>query len=120
MNTHTFTVAGQVPSKSNRYRIVTVAGHATLAKTKATRAYEEAFFLQCPIRGAMIDTRFALTVKVYFTSDRPDIDNALKAILDCLQTCKAIKNDRLCAEIHAAKFVDKANPRTEVTLTQLI
>lgn len=114
-----FTIAGQVPSKSNRYKIVTIAGHPSLAKTKQTRAYEEAFFMQCPLRGAEISRRFSLSVDVYFTSDRPDIDNALKAILDCLQACKAIKNDRLCAELHARKFVDKQHPRAEITVAEL-
>lgn len=54
-----------------------------------------------------------LDIDVYFKSDRPDLDNALKICLDMLQSCKAIKNDRLCTEIHARKLIDKDNPRIE-------
>lgn len=112
-------ITGQPPSKSNAYKIITVAGHSSLAKTPATKQYEESFFLQCSLRGANIHRRFCLDVDVFFQSDRPDLDNALKVLLDCLQSCKAIKNDRLCAEIHARKLIDKTNPRIEFTITEL-
>lgn len=69
--------------------------------------------MQCSLRNTNIDKRFMLDMDVYFASDRPDLDNALKVVEDCLQQCKAIKNDRLCAEIHARKFIDKENPRIE-------
>jgi Holliday junction resolvase RusA-like endonuclease len=111
-------IYGQPPSKSNCYRIITTCGHGSLAKTAALRKYEEAFFLQCRLRGRMIDTRFKLSVDVYYASDRPDLDNAMKTVLDCLQACRAIKNDRLCAELRARKFIDKANPRIEFTITE--
>ncbi len=68
----------------------------------------------------MISTRFKMTVDVYFKSDLPDLDNSLKILLDCLQSCGAIKNDRLCAEIHARKLIDKKNPRVEFEIEELI
>jgi Holliday junction resolvase RusA-like endonuclease len=114
------TILGQVPSKSNCYRVITLHGHGALGKTKALQDYEETFFLQCSLRGAMISKRFSLTVDVYYKSDLPDLDNALKTILDCLQTCKVIKNDRLCAEIKARKLIDKTNPRIEFTISELL
>lgn len=55
---------------------------------------------------------------VYFASDRPDLDNSAKVVLDCLQTAKAIKNDRLCSEIHARKLIDKDNPRIEFVIEE--
>lgn len=76
--------------------------------------------MQCPDRGLMIDTRFKLTIDVYYQSDRPDLDNALKVVLDCLQTCKDIKNDRLCAEIIARKLIDKDKPRIEFLIEPLL
>ena len=48
------TIQGKLPSKSNSYKIITFAGHASLAKTKALKEYEKAFYLQCPCRGADI------------------------------------------------------------------
>lgn len=106
-----FTIYGQPPSKSNAYKIITIGGHASLCKTQATKDYEQTFFMQCPLRNKDISHRFKLTLDVYFSSDRPDLDNALKAVLDCLQACKAIRNDRLCSEIVARKLIDKEQPR---------
>jgi Holliday junction resolvase RusA-like endonuclease len=54
-----------------------------------------------------------------YESQKPDLDNALKIVLDCLQGCKAIKNDRNCVKITAQKFIDKINPRIEFTLNEV-
>ena len=119
MSQYTMTIQGKLPSKSNSYKIITFAGHASLAKTKALKDYENAFYLQCHFRGADIGGWFVLEVKVFHENNRPDLDNGLKILLDCLQSCKVIKNDRQCTEIHAYKFVDKTNPRVELTITEI-
>lgn len=113
-------IHGQPPSKSNSYKIIKIKGFSKLGKTKALEQYEQSFFMQCSLRCAKINKRFKLDVDVYFKSDRPDLDNSLKVILDCLQTCKAITNDRLCAEIHARKLIDAENPRIEFEITELL
>lgn len=120
MNYPRQTIHGQPPSKSNRLRIVTISGHGALSKTKSAKEYEQSFFMQCSLRRKNISCRFKLTVDVYFKSDLPDLDNAMKVILDCLQGCGAIKNDRLCAEIHARKLIDKINPRIEFEIEELM
>lgn len=76
--------------------------------------------MQCGLRNLNIATRFKLTIDVYFSSDRPDLDNSCKVVLDMLQSCKAIKNDRLCSEIHARKLIDKENPRIEFEIEEQI
>ena len=114
------TIYGQPPSKSNSYKIITLNGHFKLGKTAATKKYEQDFFMQCSLRKKGICKRFKITLDVYFNSDRPDLDNSCKVILDCLQTCGAIKNDRFCAEIHARKLIDKRNPRIEFEIEELI
>jgi Holliday junction resolvase RusA-like endonuclease len=50
---------------------------------------------------------------------RPDLDNGMKILLDCLQGCKAIQNDRQCVEIHARKLIDKNNPRVEFVIEEV-
>lgn len=40
-------------------------------------------------------------------------------LLDCLQSCGVIKNDRQCMEIHARKLVDKKDPRVEFELEEI-
>ena len=112
------TIQGKIPSKSNSYKIITIAGHSSLGKQKVLKEYEQSFFLQCPLRGKNIAGYFKLSVDVYYENMRPDLDNCLKILLDCLQQCKAIKNDRQCTEIHARKLIDKTNPRIEFEIIE--
>lgn len=117
---HAQVILGSVPSKSNCYRIVTLSGHGSLAKTAAMKDFEKKFFLQCGVyRDMNIQGFFELYADVYFQSNQPDLDNSLKGLLDCLQSCRAIKNDRNCVKIVANKFIDKLNPRIEFTLVEV-
>ena len=110
-------IYGQVPSKSNSYKIVTISGRGSLAKTPSLVSYEKSFYLQCSkYRNKSINGLFRLEIDVYNSSQLPDLDNSFKVVLDCLQSCKAIKNDRNCIKIVAEKFVDKKAPRIEFTL----
>lgn len=114
------TVKSNTPSKSNSYRIITLNGHGSLAKTKALKEYENTFFMQCgKYRNLNIDKYFEYHCKVFYPSMRTDIDNSLKIQLDCLQKCKAIKNDNLCIKVVAEKFVDKENPRVEFKIVTI-
>ena len=113
-------IYGDVPSKSNSYKIITIAGHSSLGKSKKLKEYENKFFLQCTLRGKEINSNFRITLDCFFGSNRKDLDGCFKIILDSLQACKAIKNDRLCAEIHARKFIDKENPRITFKIEKLI
>ena len=116
---HEAVIYGNAPSKANQYKIITLGGHGSLAKTSALKEYEKKFYLQCSYRNKNIQGFFELYVDVYFHSNQPDLDNSLKCLLDCLQTCKAIKNDRNCVKIVANKFIDKNNPRIEFTIVEV-
>ena len=84
------------------------------------KEFEKKFYLQCgAYRNKNIQGFFELYADVYFQSNQPDLDNSLKGLLDCLQGCKAIKNDRNCVKIVANKFIDKNNPRIEFTLVEV-
>lgn len=112
-------IAGKIPSKSNCYRVVSINGHSSLAKQKVLKEYEQSFYIQNGLRDKNITGYFKLDVDVYYENMRPDLDNCLKILLDCLQANKTIKNDRNCTEIHARKLVDKNNPRICFTLTEV-
>ena len=113
-------VKGTPVSKSNAYRIITIAGHASLTKTTAMKKYEEAFLWQVgSIRDANIGVPFEFYLDVFFPSKRSDLDGCLKGILDCLQKARVIKNDNNCCLIHARKFIDKDNPRVEFRLVTI-
>jgi Holliday junction resolvase RusA-like endonuclease len=105
------TILGQVPSKSNGYKI----GNNRLYKSRELKEYEYYFFLaMLQYRHMFIEPikdKFAIEILVYFQSNRSDLDNSAKIILDCLQSCKVIDNDRLCHRLTMHKFIDKENPR---------
>jgi Holliday junction resolvase RusA-like endonuclease len=108
-------IYGKVPSKSNCYKIITVQGHGSLAKTGVLKKYENDFYIQCgQYRNKMIPSYFELHVDVYYPNQKSDLDNCLKVILDCLQSkVRAIKNDNKCVKIVARKFLDLKDPRIE-------
>ncbi len=56
---------------------------------------------------------------VYHSSNRYDLDNSLKTVLDCLQYAKAIKDDKLCVRINAEKRIDRNNPRIVFHIEEL-
>jgi Holliday junction resolvase RusA-like endonuclease len=122
-------IYGNVPSKSNCYRVVMIKpkkgtegkSHASMAKTQDLRAYEESFFYQCrAYRDRMIEGPFKIEIDVFYPSRRADLDNSLKVVLDCLQRIKAFKNDNNCVEIHAKRKIDTDTPRIEFKLLTLV
>lgn len=114
------TILNQIPSKSNQYKVITLHGHGSLAKSKALKEYENSFYMQVgQYRNLMITGYFELYVRVYFTSMSHDLDNSLKCILDCLQYTKTIKNDNRCVKIVAEKFLDKEKPRIEFKIVEI-
>ena len=115
------TILGNTPSKSNSYKVINIDGHASLAKTKALKEYEDKFYIQCnKYRNADIAGYFELYLKVFYPSERSDLDNSLKIILDCLQRVKAIRNDNKCVKIVAEKYLDKERPRIEFLIHQIL
>ena len=114
------TILGQAPSKSNSYRIVNGRGYQRLKKADAASAYEQNFYIQAgPYKYLHIEGFFELHIRFYFTSKAHDLDNGLKAVLDSLQLCEAIKNDNQCTRIIADKFIDPKNPRVEFRLVDV-
>lgn len=112
-------ILGNCPSKSNCYKIITRGGHASLCKTKAMQTYEENFFIQCnQYRDANITGYFELHVDVFYPTEKADLDNSLKVILDCLQRVRAVPNDNKCVKIVAKKFKDANNPRIEFEIVK--
>ena len=67
----------------------------------------------------LIETEFKFIIDVYYDSRRPDLDNSLKVVLDCLQKAGAIKNDNKCIEIVAKKHLDKDNPRVKFSILRI-
>jgi Holliday junction resolvase RusA-like endonuclease len=107
-----YMITGNCPSKSNCYKVVRLGNRCGLGKQKKLEQYENSFKLQMlQYKYDLIETEFKFIIDVYYDSRRPDLDNALKVVLDCLQKAGAIKNDNKCIEIVAKKHLDKENPR---------
>jgi Holliday junction resolvase RusA-like endonuclease len=108
-------IYGICPSKSNSYKI----GPKGFYKSDSLKAYETKFYIQCKERDKLIKGYFALYLKVFYPSERSDLDNALKVVLDCLQHCRVILNDNRCTRIEAEKYLDKKNPRIEFEIIEI-
>ena len=109
-----YIIAGNVPSKSNQYKVIKLGNKCSLGKQSQLKSYENSFKLQMlNYTYELIESNFKFVIDVYYDSRRPDLDNSLKVVLDCLQKAQAIKNDNKCLEIIAKKHLDKEKPRIE-------
>jgi Holliday junction resolvase RusA-like endonuclease len=114
------TIYGQVISKANSYMVANSGGTKHIIKNEQIRSYERSFIQQCnTYKGRRIDSHFKLHIKVYSSSVRFDLDNALKTVLDCLQYVGAISNDSNCFSIDASKYIDERHPRIEFAIEEM-
>lgn len=121
MKIQEFMITGNCPSKSNCYKVIKLGSKCALGKQKHLKSYENSFMVQMlQYKYDLIDTEFKFIIDVYYNSRRPDLDNALKVVLDCLQKVGAIKNDNKCIEIVAKKHLDKNNPRVKFCILPVI
>lgn len=105
-------IYGNCSRKSNCYKVVTVGRHASLAKTKSLKEYENQFYIQCDrYRNADIADYFELHVRVFYPSQRSNLDNS--------PTGQSHSNDNKCVKIVAEKFLDKEKPRIEFELCRV-
>jgi len=115
-----FIITGNTPSKSNCYKVIRLGNRCGLGKQKKLYDYEKSFLDQMlQYNYEIIEGNFKFIIDVFYDSRRPDLDNSLKVVLDCLQKAKAIKNDNKCLEINAYKHLDKLNPRIEFSIVAL-
>jgi len=115
-----FIITGNTPSKSNSYKVIRLGNRCGLGKQKKLYDYEKSFLYQMQQYDyEMIEGNFKFIIDVFYDSRRPDLDNSLKVVLDCLQKCNAIKNDNKAMEILARKHLDKEKPRIEFSIVEL-
>lgn len=112
----THIMPGALCSKSNSRRIVRMGTRIAVIKSKEAIEYVERFKRLMPRLAKPFEGPVVFKCDVYYADRRRDLDVAL--IQDCLQVHGIIKNDRQVVEIHARRFLDKANPRTVFQLNQ--
>jgi len=99
-------IAGTIPSKKNTQRI---SKHGGIYKQQDVRDYEDL------VAWSMIKSKGALLVPfgirgTFTIAKRKDLDNALTTVLDSLQLCGVIRNDKDLMHISDLKKVP-ANKR---------
>lgn len=104
-------VTGEPASKANGRRVVRIGGVSRSIKSKKALSYAGAFLLQAKPVEPLMEGELAMTLHIYYASQRPDLDESL--ILDLLQGI-LYKNDRQVRERHVYHYIDKLNPRAEI------
>ena len=114
MKEFTATVFGNLQSKANSRRMIRPG---LVIKSKAALEFEQSALMQlkAPMRGREafkndVECRF----EVYYQSRRSDLDTSL--IRDILQKAGVYLNDRQIVFVIEIKYIDKLNPRTEITI----
>jgi Holliday junction resolvase RusA-like endonuclease len=118
--TLSFTLYGEPASKSNQRRLVSHKGKPRFIKSKKAINYVMAVRMQLAHRNIIIfpkDIDVAVTMKIYYASRRPDLDESV--ILDALQNIVYV-NDRQVKEKHIYWGLDKHEPRCEIEIRSIV
>ena len=109
------------PPSGNHYKSFRVIGkHASWYLTKEAKAWHATVhdWARCwhGIETPLVTGKaHEITYKVYQGSgSRGDVDNYAKVILDGLVKAGVLKSDASVVAMHAYKFRDRENPRTEI------
>lgn len=109
-------IFGEPASKANSRRVVRIAGQSRLIKSSKALTYSEHFRKQVRPIDPLITNDVRITMKIYYASRRPDLDESL--ILDLLQGLIYV-NDRQVKEKHIYWGLDKKCPRAEIIVDVL-
>lgn len=109
-------ILGEPASKANSRRVVKFGNMSRLIKSQKALDYSEVFRQQCPAINPLMSGDIRMTIRIFYASRRPDLDETL--ILDLLQGLVYI-NDRQVKERHTYWGLDKNNPRAEIIIEQI-
>lgn len=109
-------IFGEPASKANSRRVVRYGGMSRLIKSKKALSYSDVFLQQCPVLPTLMTGDLRITLRIYYASRRPDLDESL--ILDLLQG-RVYGNDRQVKERHCYWGLDPENPRTEMIIEKI-
>jgi len=109
-------IFGEPASKANSRWVVRYGGMSRLIKSKKALSYADVFLQQCPVFPTLLTGDLKITLRIYYASRRPDLDESL--ILDLLQG-RVYVNDRQVKERHCYWGLDPEHPRTEMVVEQI-
>jgi Holliday junction resolvase RusA-like endonuclease len=113
MSTIKFTALGEPASKSNSRRLVMHGKVPRFIKSAKALSFLQAFQLQCPKVDPLLEEDLSISMTIYYSSRRPDLDESV--VLDAMQNF-IYKNDRQIKEKHIYWGLDRTNPRVEVEI----
>ncbi|MEP6651798.1 MAG: hypothetical protein ABJA82_00475 [Myxococcales bacterium] len=120
----TFVILGPPRTKKTSNRIVTRKsdGRQFVIPSSANESWTKTAVLQLRSQrqAAPLDTPVNLTAVVYREKNLGDLIGYLQAIADALETAQVLTNDRLIVGFNGCRMTkDAANPRVELTVTEL-
>lgn len=80
-------------------------------------AFSALFEAQCPQLDSPILGDIKLDCNIFYRDRRSDLDESL--VMDMLQSCGVIKNDRQIKFKIIRHGIDKNNPRVEITINHM-
>ena len=111
-------IRGELASKANSRRLVTIGGKPRFIKSAKALAFEQFALMQIPLDHRINMTgAIRMTATIYYGSLRPDLDPSL--LMDILQTAGVYKNDRQITQQFLYKKLDRKSPRIELMLEEL-
>lgn len=110
------TVMGEIASKSNSRKLVTVHGRPRLIKSQKARDYERDFGMQARRLEQVLEGDVILAVRSWYKTRRPDLD--ISHLKDCLQGY-AYANDRQVKIEHAVWDMDPVSPRCHIVVAPI-
>ena len=113
MSTISFTTKGEPASKSNSRRLVTFGGKPRFIKSEKALNFVKSFQLQCPCLDKLIEEDVSVTMTIYYSTRRPDLDESV--VVDAMQGF-IYKNDLQVKEKHIYWGLDKEEPRIEIEI----
>jgi Holliday junction resolvase RusA-like endonuclease len=109
-------IFGEPASKANSRRVVKFGNMSRLIKSQKALNYSDAFKQQCPKLAKLMTGDLRVTLRIFYASRRPDLDESL--ILDLMQGL-IYENDRQVKERHAYWGLDPDNPRAEIIVEKI-
>lgn len=106
-------VNGEIASKSNSRKLVTVGGKPRFIKSKKAREYEERWSLLAKRRDPLFEEDVVLAVRAFYKTRRPDLD--ITHLKDLLQGY-AYENDRQVKMELAIWALDRKEPRVQIVV----
>ena len=123
MEEWSFEIRGNIPSKKNSRQLFVRNGRVMNVPSKRYKEWHKNASIELIDRHAKF--KGVLEIKMAFwleNNRRADLDNKCQSILDLLQDCEIIEDDRwqiVRRLVIEGVGIDRENPRVEVTVKQI-